>query len=51
MHFHQWSKWEDVKVGDASPRCPMPSLVIIVRQVITQQRRCSICNMVKTRHS
>jgi hypothetical protein len=50
MHIHQWSRWEDVKLGDKAKAAPgLP--VIVVRQVITQQRRCALCNMVKTRCS
>lgn len=53
-HFHNFGKWEDVKVGDQS-RSSISELaesgIILVRQVIEQQRRCSICNLVKTRYS
>lgn len=48
IHFHRWSKWQDVKLGD-EPKIILP--LIIWRQVITQQRRCSICNRVETRRA
>lgn len=46
MHLHRWSNWEDVRVRVSDQAHP---LLIVVRQVITQQRRCSVCNLVKTR--
>ena len=52
MHIHQWSKWQDVKVGDeVQPLSVHAAGFVLARQVITQQRRCSLCNMVKTRVS
>lgn len=50
MHIHRWSKWEDVKLGD-EVQCVPGTLLVSVRQVIRQQRRCSVCNLVKTRTS
>lgn len=47
---HSFGKWEDVKVEtevSGVPGWPFP----FVRQVIRQQRRCSRCNLVKTRTS
>ncbi len=46
MHIHRWSNWQDVKLGDEVKFSPP---LMIYRQTITQQRRCSVCNMVKTR--
>jgi hypothetical protein len=49
-HLHNFSRWEDVKLGDECKSVPMVA-VVVVRQVITQQRRCAICNLVQTRYS
>lgn len=49
MHIHKWSNWQDVDVvGEESKSSAIPGFVIF-RQVIRQQRRCSVCNLVKTR--
>jgi hypothetical protein len=50
MHIHKWSAWQDVKVAEKT-RPDERVLVSVVREVIVQQRRCSVCNLVKTRHS
>lgn len=46
MHIHNWGKWEDVKLDMA-----VHAGIVVIRKVLTQQRRCSVCNLVKTRHS
>lgn len=52
MHFHRWGKWEDVSVKDIVDGVTInPSRTIFFKQIIVQQRRCSTCNLVKTRHS
>lgn len=52
LHLHKWGPWEDVKVADRSEINPLMVMsVFMVRQVITQQRRCSVCNLVKTKVS
>lgn len=48
MHLHKFGKWQDVKVGDEL-KFPAGWPYPITRQTIKQQRRCSICNLVKTR--
>jgi hypothetical protein len=49
-HFHDFGKWEDVKLGEKAKSAPgIP--VYILRQTITQQRRCCVCNLVQTRYS
>lgn len=50
MHIHRFEKWEDVKVEEVIPVPPMSPFIAPV-QVIKQQRRCSVCNLVKTRTS
>ncbi len=49
IHFHKWSNWQDVKIGDKVGPTVHTGLFVLVRQVITQQRRCAVCNLVKTR--
>lgn len=51
-HMHDWGRWEDVKLGD-KPKVTSPAVsgFIVLRQIITQQRRCAVCNIVQTRHS
>lgn len=50
MHFHKWTNWQDVKLGDElRTRMPPAPPMFVYRQVITQQRRCTVCNMVETR--
>lgn len=48
MHFHRWGRWEDVSISEKVDVVPG---FVFVRQVIRQQQRCSICNLVKTRTS
>jgi len=49
--FHKWTKWEDVNLSERLGGVPMDAPYFIIRQVITQQRRCTKCNLVKTRSS
>jgi len=49
MHVHRFGKWEDAKLGDEVQPTSFHAGFLLVRQVITQQRRCSVCNIVKTR--
>jgi hypothetical protein len=51
MHIHKWSAWQDVKVAEKVQPSEHTPLMCVVREVIVQQRRCSVCNLVKTRHS
>lgn len=48
MHIHKWSNWQDVNVDDEPKPSVIPGITLF-RQVIRQQRRCSVCNLVKTR--
>jgi hypothetical protein len=50
MHIHNWGRWEDVKVDEKGDMAVHAGIVVI-RKVLTQQRRCSVCNLVKTRYS
>lgn len=48
-HFHHWSKWEDVGTS-----CEDEGLLSHPRfyiERITQVRRCSVCNLAKTRRA
>jgi hypothetical protein len=49
-HIHSWSNWEDVKIEDKF-EFPMGWPHPWTRQVIRQQSRCGVCNMVRTRSS
>lgn len=47
-HFHNYGKWEDVALAEKIEG-PFGWPYPFVRQVIRQQRRCSICNRVETK--
>lgn len=52
MHiFHKWSNWQDIKISDEAIANCTPVPIIMTRQIIVQQKRCVVCNMVKTRTS
>ncbi len=52
MCWHTFGKWEDVDVRDVGKGVGLSGLpYVIVKQVIKQQRRCSKCNLVRTRTS
>lgn len=48
-HLHQWGSWEDVKLGDTLKAYPVGPVAVFNKvQIITQQRRCAVCNKVQT---
>lgn len=53
MCWHKFGRWEDVDMKDipSLPGIAPKAFPIFVKQVIKQQRRCSKCNLVRTRVS
>ncbi len=48
--LHAWGKWEDVRIGKEYNVIPL-TIYGWTRETIRQQKRCSKCNLVKTRTS
>lgn len=49
IHFHRWSKWEDVGEDAETRSVPMVAGILLIRQRIRQKRRCSVCDLLETR--
>ena len=50
MHIHKWGNWVDVDYRSET-KFTFGCMIPIIREVIVQQRRCSVCNRVKARRA
>lgn len=48
IHFHRWSNWQDVRIDEKFIAPPL-WIFPFTKEVLRQQRRCSICNRVETK--